>query len=698
VSPVTNSTSILEPLPRPVGAHSERRDRGGLRRIRDLRFAEIAYRGWQEASEWLERTAPAEAIDRPDALLRRQAPDLADESTARFVVATLGPARFFAGLDRAVYASLAARFPEHVGDVLLTAAALVPRQFDTPGYATHQHLVRLAQAYVLSGDERYAATCVHAIETWLDAAPSAGAWTGNVDAAYRIMSWCWVILLLRESPALTGAVLTKLLAALWVHATRVRRSLSYYCSPTPDLTVEALGLLYAALVFPEFKDAPRWRHIATRILLSASDTQISSDGVHVEQSSCYHRYAVDTYLHCLLLATRNGVDIPAGVSERVRRMLDFLLSIRRPDGTIPAIGDDNGGSLLPLVSRDAHDSRGPFAIAGALFRRADYAWAAGEAAPELLWLMGTEGARAFAAVKGVAPLRSSCVFPTGGYAVMRSGWDAEAHQVIVDIGPLGGPVSAGHGHADLLSVQCAIFGEPCLVDAGAHALADEPQWREFFRSTAAHSTVMIDGHSQAEPAGPFGWRRRPRVKLREWHSTPDFDFLDAEHDGYQGLTDPVVHRRRVIFVKPHYWILVDDLAGAARHQIDLMFQFAALDVTLGPHPWARAETASGRVLWVSPFPSGPVQPSLKHGELSPIRGWISPRYGERQPAPLLNYSFAVALPWRIVTVLLPDRQGLMAPPAVRAIYDDVGMPSGVAFERPRRSVRFDDRAVSVERE
>ena len=53
--------------------------------------------------------------------------------------------------------------------------------------------------------------------------------------------------------------------------------------------------------------------------------------------------------------------------------------------------------------------------------------------------------------------------------------------------------------------------------------------------------------------------RKPRVKLREWHSTPEFDFLDAEHNGYLSLADPVGHRRRVIFVKPGYWILVDDL-------------------------------------------------------------------------------------------------------------------------------------------
>jgi hypothetical protein len=65
---------------------------------------------------------------------------------------------------------------------------------------------------------------------------------------------------------------------------------------------------------------------------------------------------------------------------------------------------------------------------------------------------------------------------------------------------------------------------------------------------------------------------------------------------------------------------------------------------------------------------------------------------------MLIYSFGVALPWRIVTLLLPDRQGAASPPPVRAIYDDTGLPTGVVFERPRRVVRFNDQAVSVERE
>ena len=176
--------------------------------------------------------------------------------------------------------------------------------------------------------------------------------------------------------------------------------------------------------------------------------------------------------------------------------------------------------------------------------------------------MGLDGLRAFDALQPVPPAGpASRAFQEGGYAIMRNQWDDDANQMIVDIGPLGCPGSSGHGHADLLSVQCAIFGEPCLVDGGNFCYTPDSEWRDFFRSTASHSTLVIDGRTQSEPAGPFAWRERPRVRLREWHSSPELDFLDAEHDAFSRRGDPLVHRRRILFVKPRYWIIVDDLVG-----------------------------------------------------------------------------------------------------------------------------------------
>jgi hypothetical protein len=508
-----------------------------------------------------------------------------------------------------------------------------------------------------------------------------------------------VLMLLRHSPEVSGMWVTRVIAAIWQHATHISHSLTHYCPPPTQVTGNALALLYTGTLFPEVADAQRWRDLAVRVLIAESDAQISPDGVHFEQSTCFHGYTADIYLQFLLLAARNGIDVPPAVRDRVERMFEFLLAIRRPDGSVPALGDSDGGSLLPLAARPASDARGRFAVAAVLFQRADFAWAADGPAPELAWLKGADGMASFDALRAAPPASApSRVFPSGGYAIMRTGWERDAHQMIVDVGPLGCPVGSGHGHADLLGIQCTIFGQPGIVDPGTHCYGGDSKWRDFFRSTAAHSTVVVDGASQAEMTGPFGWRRHPRARLREWHSTADFDFLDAEHDGYTALPDPVVHRRRVIFVKPGYWILVDDLTGAGRHDIDLTFQFGALDVRLGAHPWARAATPAGPVLWISPFPSAPAQPALKCGEPAPIRGWISGEFARLSPAPMLIYSFAVSLPWRIVTLLLPDRQALSAPPAVRPLYDDGGLPHGFVFERPRRVVRFDDRAVLVERD
>ncbi len=687
-----------------------------LRRAGTLGVAKIAYRGWQEASRWLDLIAPPEAAGFAEPALVRHAPVLADPAAALRILRTAAARRFFGGAEPLTAPVVRECFPDHCRALLDAADTLArPCPWERAGArgaaaadpaigsdpSRHHGLPRLAQAHALSGDARYAEACVSAIDTWLDDASASPDhdFARSPELGFRLMSWSWALVLLRESPEVSGVWVTRVLAALWQHATEISRSLSHYCPPPTHLTGNALALLYAGTLFPEFADAPRWRELAVRLLVAESEAQISPDGVHFEQSTCFHAYTADIYLQFLLLAARNGLEVPAAVVDRVERLFAFLLAIRRPDGSIPAIGDSDGGCLLPLAPRGAADARGRFAVAAALFKRPDCAWAAEGPAPEIAWLMGAAGMEAFEALRPAPPASApSRVFPSGGYAVMRTGWERDAHQMIVDVGPLGCPVSSGHGHADLLGIQCAVFGEPCIVDPGTHCYGGDSKWRDYFRSTAAHSCLVVDGASQAEPTGPFGWRRPPRARLREWHSTPDFDFLDADHDGYTALPDPVVHRRRVIFVKPGYWIVVDDLAGAGRHTIDLTFQFAGPDVRLEAQPWARAATGSGSVLWISPFPSAPAQPALKCGEPSPIRGWISPELARLSPAPMLIYSFAVALPWRIVTLLLPDRQGLSTPPAVRPLYDDGGLPHGFVFERPRRVVRFDDHAVLVERD
>jgi len=698
-----------------------------LQRLRQMPLSEIAGRSRQEASKWWDRVASTSARPTPSGT--------ALDGDERLEAIRAGIARrFFAGADDdQTPAVLSERLRDAASDVMASAERGLEGRFDLLGYRglsfgnppdwhadpvsgkhaplvhwsrldpldrtsvgdskvvwelnRHQWLVRLAQAYRLSGDERYAEAVAAHVTGWLRANPAGHGinWASSLELSFRLVAWCWTLVLLRRSPQITPQLFGGMLASIESQAAHVEKYLSHYFSPNTHLTGEALGLFYAGTLLPDLTRARVWRERGAAILADEIGRQVRPDGVYFEQSTCYQRYTVEIYLHLFLLARRNGVALPRDVGEPIQRMLDFLLTVRRPDGTVPQLGDSDGGCLLPLADRSPDDYRGVFSIAAAVFGRPDYAWAAGGLAPETVWLLGREGADQAASVEPAPPTRRpSRLFPNGGYAVMGSGWEPSAHHLIFDVGPFGCPFSGGHGHADLLSIQCAAFGQPFLVDAGTGTYAD-PAWRDHFRATAAHSTVVVDGESQALPAGPFAWRQRPAVRLRRWLSTEALDFADAEHDAYGRLSDPVSHRRRVLFVKPRYFVVVDDLEGAAEHRVEVRFQFGAGDVGWGPGRWARA-VAGGRGLLVCPVATVPLDARVRTGGCDPIEGWISADYGRREPAPALVYAAVARLPMRIFTLLLPCADPSANPPEPRLLACDYAGPTAIALGEGGESV------------
>ncbi|HXU11700.1 MAG TPA: alginate lyase family protein, partial [Candidatus Binatia bacterium] len=564
----------------------------------------------------------------------------------------------------------------------------------------HQWMVGLAQAWRFTGDARFAGTFAQDLQHWIDANPPGIGinWASSLEVAYRLIAWCWALALFRGAAALTPGLFARARASIAEHAAHVERYLSYYFSPNTHLTGEALGLFYAGAVFPELRAAARWRNLGSHILVEESGRQVLPDGVHFELSTCYQVYTLDILLHFLILAGQTGTAAPVEVSRTVQRMLDFLLAVRRPDGSIPPIGDGDGGLLLPLGRRRPDEVRSLFSIAAVLFQRPDYAWAAQGPSPEIVWLLGPQGLDSFDSLRREPPSApASRLFEAGGYAVMADGWAPDAHHLILDVGPLGCPVSGGHGHADLLSLQCSAFGKAFVVDPGTFCYTPEPRWRNYFRGTSAHSTVVVDGRGQAEPSGPFSWRARPRARLRRFASDAEFDFADADHDAYAGLKDPVIHRRRVLFARGRYWLVVDDLRGTADHTVELRFQFAPMVVTVGPNLAARAWGSGRHDLHVLPFASAPLEAAVRERQEEPIDGWIAPAYGARLGAPVLVYRARTRLPLRIVTLLLPTRHPLSAPPKVSPLFAGGSDPVGVLFRGPRESVRFDEDGFSVER-
>jgi hypothetical protein len=101
-------------------------------------------------------------------------------------------------------------------------------------------------------------------------------------------------------------------------------------------------------------------------------------------------------------------------------------------------------------------------------------------------------------------------------------------------------------------------------------------------------------------------------------------------------------------------------------------------------------TPAGNTLWIGSFAPVAVKPVVKTGELAPIRGWISADYGQRTPAPCVVYAAKTSLPWRSITLLMPQRGDRSAVPAVSALFDDHDLPIGIELEERRESVFVDE--------
>ena len=255
-------------------------------------------------------------------------------------------------------------------------------------------------------------------------------------------------------------------------------------------------------MLPEFDEAKRWRDLGREILIEQIPVHVKPDGVYFEQSSYYHRYTTDFYIHFLILSRTNGITVPKSVEDALVSLLDHLMFITRPDVTTPFFGDDDGGRLAMLDARATNDFRPSLATGAALFGRGDYKFVAGDAAEELLWLTGVEGLRRFDSIVVTEPLEMSKAFLDGGYFVMRDGWTRESNYLLFDCGPHGS-LNCGHAHADALSIDVAANGHTVLADPGTYTYTGSQKLRDWFRSSIAHNTVTLDGQSSSEPNGAF---------------------------------------------------------------------------------------------------------------------------------------------------------------------------------------------------
>jgi hypothetical protein len=448
----------------------------------------------------------------------------------------------------------------------------------------HLQLVTLAQAYKLTGGAEYLTALRDKLESWFVQCPylQGPNWSSSLELGIRLINWAFTWQLIGGVTCVVfedqkGRIFRdRWLTSVYQHAHFVAGHLSRFSSANNHLVGELTGLFVAGCIWPLWKDADVWRVQGFEALTHEAILQNCADGVNREQAIYYQHYVMDFLLIAALVGKAVGITFPPDYWARLEAMMDFMASIMDVSGNIPMIGDADDGCAVRLSQeRDFCPYRSLLATGAVLFNRPDLKAKSGGLDDKTKWLLG-EQAQVYYGLEKKRTLPVRCAFHEGGYYILGTGFETQSEvRLVVDAGPLGYPSIAAHGHADALAFTLAIGGREFLIDPGTYAYHTQPKWRDYFRGTAAHNTVRIDGLDQSVSGGNFMWIRHARAQCEAWSSDEHMDLFRGSHDGYVRLPDPVTHRREIRFEKLTRRIeIVDTIDCQGAHAVELMWHFS----------------------------------------------------------------------------------------------------------------------------
>jgi hypothetical protein len=505
----------------------------------------------------------------------------------------------------------------------------------------HQHWIGLGRAWWLTGDRQYRTRAIDEAESWLAANPPLRGvnWASALELGLRSISWAWAIELFAaddtpgETPWLVG-----LLLGLDTQLRHLERNLSWYFSPNTHLLGEALALYVCGRAWPELEGAPRWARLGGDTLIGEGNRQVLPDGVHVERSPHYHRYALEFYLLALSMArlTRDASRETA-LAALADKTATALRHLTDGGGRFPLIGDDDGGELFPLSDHSPDDVRPALAWAAILLDRPELA--IGPMPEAALWLT--------AAFEPRSPAAAHAPVPCGSVALTSSGYHVSRRNdalLVFDAGPHGF-MNGGHAHADALAVTMSLGPHRLLIDPGTGTYTVDPALRDRLRSSPSHNTVTIDRRSQAVPAGPFHWVRAADARIVRAVIGATFDLFHALTDAYL----PLVHERLVFATGERSWIIADRVTGRGRHEAAVHWHIdpAWTVYPAGPGAWALRRPCGLEARLAVCHASTDVF----RGDHASGLGWVAPIYGRLIPATTVRATVERRTPFWMVTTI-----------------------------------------------
>lgn len=502
----------------------------------------------------------------------------------------------------------------------------------------HHHLVPLSIAYRVTADTRYFDAIVRHIDTWIEQCPFGRGvnWRSPLELAIRLINWCWTLSIIdvkKLPPEWQGRVLT----SVKQQVAEIVHGYSRFSSANNHLVGEAAGVFITCSVLGSIDETAIWRDQAADILREQIEKQTYADGGHIELSTAYHGFVLELFLVSGIVALHSGMDLGTSFWDRLHSMFNYLAAFRE-GGRLPMFKDSDDGAVLTFEKSNDHIDD-LLAVGAKLFDDRRLNVAQKEWSNRAFWLLGdgyvTKNVGRKASKLPSETRLQSRAFPESGYYFLQSGDSQSSISLAFVCGGFGFEPLVAHAHADALSVTLRIGGVDVLVDPGTFDYFTDSSWRDYFRSTAVHNTVEVDGQDQSQMRGLFLWGQYACARCLRWNPTPEGGFVAGEHNGYRSLSDSVTHRRAIsLDARTGVIVIEDHLQGHGNHEARINFQFAEhckLAEEMGTS--CSVDFGAGRM---NVTLDSALTTTVVNGTEIPRGGWVSRGYHHKSPAPAIS--------------------------------------------------------------
>ncbi|MEA2061893.1 MAG: alginate lyase family protein, partial [Thermodesulfobacteriota bacterium] len=485
----------------------------------------------------------------------------------------------------------------------------------------------LGLAYHLTGKNRYAEKILSTVAHWQQENPYLLGvnWTSGIELGLRVANLLWALSFL-DKYKFSDADYQSLNSFILFHARHLYRYPSRYSSNNNHALAEAFGLFLCGVYFPHLKNSDKWLEFGQQTLERECLNQILPDGGSFEYSTTYLSFVFDFFLLYRHVCIRSGLEYSSGVDHRLKQACYFINSIMDRDGHVPNMGDQDSAVLVNFGLSNAENFISILNTGAVIFNEPELVREPVDLKTFMLTGETEIGQKSSFQSLNENSETESVLHKEIGLAVIR---DRVGGQEVLFVGnamPLGMAPLYAHGHLEALSFTLSVEGKEVFVDPGTYLYNSGGKWREYFRSTAAHNTLRLNGQDFSKQTGDFMFGKPYQITENLLEKADGKVCWRAGHNAYMKKSPfASVDRKTVWENENQVFRILDSVKGREQFFAELFFHF---------HPECRVkEKENGFEIareGVEVFleTDAAMESDLLYGSTEPICGWYSPEFNK----------------------------------------------------------------------